>query len=100
MQQLHISYYTGYYKIFCLMPEMYINIYIYIYIYIHTNIHTHKFFLRLKGYAKWRISVFPWSIIMELQHCNISFTWLHDQQYAITYIPQFKYGAQNATETY
>jgi len=30
MQQLHISYYTGYYKIFYVMPEMYMN-----------NIHTH-----------------------------------------------------------
>jgi len=38
MQQLHISYYTGYYKIFYVMPEMHINN-------LHTNKHTHtKFF--------------------------------------------------------
>jgi hypothetical protein len=74
------------------MPEMHIN-----------NIQTHTptlTFLRSKGHAKWRILVFPRLIIMELQHFNISFTWLNDQQYATTYIPQFKYGAENASKTY
>jgi hypothetical protein len=65
MQQLHISYHTGYYKIFYAMPEIYVHM--------HARTHTHKQTNKIKtsdifkitemcmdkGYATWTILVFP-----------------------------------------